>query len=193
MVLNEPPIELSMLSCAERVQKTELTEKYDFWMFNKNDYYCIDGFPKEGYPCVVVLPPPYRQGYVYQGIKPAVIVLADNGGGDDAGENLMEHVHLKQQAVLEKLKQKRASSLATVKEAAQPSEKPPLDDRARRHSATEETETVNVKKVRADSSDGGNDNSVIKEAKGDEGEKEEDVQQTSEIAHNTEQQDEASE
>ena len=29
----------------------------------------------------------------------------------------MEHVHLKQQAVLEKLKQKRASSLATVKEA----------------------------------------------------------------------------
>ena len=107
-----------MLSCSERVQKAELTEKYDFWMFNKNDYYCIDGFPKEGYPCVVVLPPPYRQGYVYQGIKPAVIVLADNGGGEDMGENLMEHVHLKQQAVLEKLKQKRANSLATVKEAA---------------------------------------------------------------------------
>jgi len=29
-------------------------------MYNKNDYYCIDGFPKEGNPCVVVLPPPYR-------------------------------------------------------------------------------------------------------------------------------------
>ena len=60
MVLNDPPIQLSMLSCKERDQKQMLTEKYDFWMFNKNDYYCIDGFPKEGYPCVVVLPPPYR-------------------------------------------------------------------------------------------------------------------------------------
>ena len=65
MVLNDPPIELSMLSCKERDEKTELVEKYEFWMFNKNDYYCIDGFPREGYPCVVVLPPPYRQGYVY--------------------------------------------------------------------------------------------------------------------------------
>ena len=64
-------------------------------MFNKNDYYCIDGFPKEGYPCVVVLPPPYRQGYVYQNIKPAVIVLAENSGKDESGEILMEHVHMK--------------------------------------------------------------------------------------------------
>lgn len=76
MVLNEPPIELSMLSCKQRDEKAELVQKYEFWMFNKNDYYCIDGFPREGYPCVVVLPPPYRQGYVYQGIKPAVIVLS---------------------------------------------------------------------------------------------------------------------
>ena len=176
MVLNDPPIQLSMQSCADRVAKAELTEKYDFWMFNKNDYYCIDGFPKEGYPCVVVLPPPYRQGYVYQGIKPAVIVLADSGGEDDVGENLMDHVHAKQQAVLEKLKQKRASSLATVKGGGQPSEKPPLDDRARRHSAAEETETLNVKKVRACSSEDGNDNSVTRKAKAGGSEKEEDSQ-----------------
>jgi hypothetical protein len=70
-------------------------------MFNKNDYYCIDGFPKEGYPCVVVLPPPYRQGYVYQGIKPAVIVL------DDPSDELMNHVRVKQEELLEKLKAKR--------------------------------------------------------------------------------------
>ena len=114
MVLNDPPIELSMMSCKEREAKSELIEKYEFWMFNKNDYYCIDGFPREGYPCVVVLPPPYRQGYVYQGIKPAVIVLSD----DNQDDMLMDHVHEKQQAVLEKLKQKRASSLATVKEIA---------------------------------------------------------------------------
>ena len=115
MVLNEPPIELSMLSSEERSSKCDLVEKFEFWMFNKNDYYCIDGFPREGYPCVVVLPPPYRQGYVYQGIKPAVIVLSD----DKQDEELMEHVHVKQQAVLEKLKQKRASSLAGVNELAQ--------------------------------------------------------------------------
>ena len=92
MVLNDPPIELSMLSCKEREAKTELVEKYEFWMFNKNDYYCIDGFPREGYPCVVVLPPPYRQGYVYQGIKPAVIGLSDANQDD----MLMDHVHTKQ-------------------------------------------------------------------------------------------------
>jgi hypothetical protein len=65
MVLNDPPIELSMLTKIDREKKIDLTDKFEFWMFNKNDYYCIDGFPREGYPCVVVLPPPYRQGYVY--------------------------------------------------------------------------------------------------------------------------------
>ena len=55
-----------------------MLDSYEFWMYNKTDYYCIDGFPREGNPCVVVLPPPYRQGYVYQGIKPAVIVLSEN-------------------------------------------------------------------------------------------------------------------
>jgi hypothetical protein len=60
MVLSDPPIELSMLSVEGRNAKVALTDKYEFWMFNKNDYYCIDGFPKEGYPCVVVLPPPFR-------------------------------------------------------------------------------------------------------------------------------------
>lgn len=45
MVLNEPPIELSMLSCEERAKKAEKLDKFEFWMFNKSDYYCIDGFP----------------------------------------------------------------------------------------------------------------------------------------------------
>lgn len=45
MVLNDPPIQLSMESWTVRKGKTQLTEKYDFWMYNKNDYYCIDGFP----------------------------------------------------------------------------------------------------------------------------------------------------
>jgi hypothetical protein len=74
MVLSDPPIEMQLQATVQ--ESTEL-ERFEFWMFNKNDYYCIDGFPKEGLPCVVVMPPPFRQGYVYQGIKPAVIVLVE--------------------------------------------------------------------------------------------------------------------
>ena len=45
MVLNDPPIQLSMEPWQSRSQKNNLLEKFDFWMYNKNDYYCIDGFP----------------------------------------------------------------------------------------------------------------------------------------------------
>ena len=65
MVLNDPPIQMGVEPWTSRSMKEDLTSKFEFWMFNKNDYYCIDGFPKEGYPSVVVLPPPYRAGYVY--------------------------------------------------------------------------------------------------------------------------------
>jgi hypothetical protein len=87
-------------------------DRFEFWMYNKNDYYCIDGFPKEGLPCVVVMPPPYRQGFVYQGIKPAVIVLS----GKDCTDELKDHVRVKQERLLDKIKQKRANSLAPVAE-----------------------------------------------------------------------------
>lgn len=87
-------------------------------MFNKHDYYCIDGFPKEGLPCVVVMPPPFRQGFVYQGIKPAVIVLAD----DDSTTEIQEHVRVKQEALLEKIKNKRASSLQPTEQKYEPTE-----------------------------------------------------------------------
>ena len=89
MVLNDPPILMALETFEEKQKKQELTDKFEFWMFNKNDYYCIDGFPKEGYPSVVVLPPPYRAGYVYQGIKPAVIVLSE------PSDQLMDHVRVK--------------------------------------------------------------------------------------------------
>ena len=95
-------------------------------MYNKNDYYCIDGFPREGNPCVVVLPPPYRSGYVYQGIKPAVIVLTDST------DEVKEHVRIRQEEIVEKLKAKRATSLAAVDPVpasstlAGTTEKPPL-------------------------------------------------------------------
>jgi hypothetical protein len=67
MVLNEPPIEMHLMPVNDRLGSSSkgFLDKFEFWMFNKTDYYCIDGFPKEGNPCVVVLPPPFRQGYVY--------------------------------------------------------------------------------------------------------------------------------
>ena len=51
-------------------------------MFAKSDFYCIDGFPTEGMPGVVVLPTPLRSGYVYQGLKPAVIVFNEDNLDD---------------------------------------------------------------------------------------------------------------
>ena len=71
-------------------------------MYSKQDYYCIDGFPTEGMPGVVVLPPPYRAGYVYQGLKPAVIVLNDENLEDEAifaedeKDKVMEHIKVRQ-------------------------------------------------------------------------------------------------
>lgn len=75
MILNDPPITVKLLTSKEREQKDDVLQKFDFWQFKKADYYCIDGFPTEGMPGVVVLPPPYRGNYIYQGLKPAVIVL----------------------------------------------------------------------------------------------------------------------
>ena len=65
MTLNDPPIKVLSQSIKERNMKESVLQKFDFWMYSKNDYYCIDGFPKEGNPCAIVLPPPYRAGYVY--------------------------------------------------------------------------------------------------------------------------------
>jgi hypothetical protein len=65
MVLNDPPISLNVEKWENKASRQSQIEKFEFGMYNKNDFYCIDGFPKEGYPCVVVLPPPFRAGYVY--------------------------------------------------------------------------------------------------------------------------------
>lgn len=55
------------------------TASFDFKLFKKNEFYCIDGFPKDDLPCVVIYPPPMinKGKHVYQGIKPAVITLSD--------------------------------------------------------------------------------------------------------------------
>ena len=78
MNLSEPQVELMLIKTADRNQKAEMKDRFDFWLYKKNDYYCIDGFPTENMPCVIVLPTPMRQGYVYQGLKPSVIVFNED-------------------------------------------------------------------------------------------------------------------
>ena len=91
MVLNDPPIQLAVEPWEKMKSKEDTLERFDFWMYQKADYYCIDGFPTEGMPGVVVLPAPMRAGYVYQGLKPAVIVFNKDNLEDEElfkeGEN----------------------------------------------------------------------------------------------------------
>lgn len=58
---------------------------------------------------------------------------------------LMDHVHAKQQAVIEKLKQKRAQSLATVNDSNR-------DDQTKPDSEIEIKETINITKMEASNS-----------------------------------------
>ena len=66
--LSNPPLSLDLSLHSDRESKPAISDRYDLRSFKKADYYCIDGFPKENLPCVVILPSPMRAGYVYQGI-----------------------------------------------------------------------------------------------------------------------------
>jgi len=61
MELSEPKIDIEI-----NIEKS----KYD-----KELYHCLDGFPKEGMDCIVIVPAPKRQGQIYQNIKSAVIIV----------------------------------------------------------------------------------------------------------------------
>lgn len=84
--LSDPPITLDLVPQEERVKKDTIFDKYEFKKFKKHDMFCIDGFPKEDLPAVVVYPPPMKGKYVYQGIRPSVITLPD------ADEEIVEYV-----------------------------------------------------------------------------------------------------
>ena len=63
MLLNTPELRLCFEACTQYLE------------YSKAKFYCVDGFPKEGAPCAVVLPAPQREGYPYVGIRPSVVVL----------------------------------------------------------------------------------------------------------------------
>ena len=84
MVLNDPIIDLKLQGWMnfQTGEATTILDKFEFFEYYKSSHYCIDGFTKEKNGCVVVLPSPMRSGYVYQAIKPSVLVFekvdADN-------------------------------------------------------------------------------------------------------------------
>eukprot|EP00826_Nyctotherus_ovalis_P003330 TRINITY_DN10676_c0_g3_i5.p1 TRINITY_DN10676_c0_g3~~TRINITY_DN10676_c0_g3_i5.p1 ORF type:complete len:431 (+),score=102.85 TRINITY_DN10676_c0_g3_i5:350-1642(+) len=65
MELSEPKIEL------------EAAKEGNYEKYRKEVYHCLDGFPKEGVKCVVVVPVPKKQGQAYQGIKAAIVMVSD--------------------------------------------------------------------------------------------------------------------
>lgn len=73
LCLSDPPISVNLITFDERMTKENVVERYEFKRFKKQNMFCIDGFPKEDLPAVVVYPPPMKGRFVYQGIKPSVI------------------------------------------------------------------------------------------------------------------------
>jgi len=84
--LSDPPITLDLVTHEERLKREGILEQYEFKKFHKTNLFCIDGFPKEGLPAVVVYPPPMKGKYVYQGIKSSVITLPE------ADDTIVEYI-----------------------------------------------------------------------------------------------------
>ena len=80
MQLNTPPIKIDLpLLFVEKEEKyypNLAVKDFDYRAWEKNNFICIDGPQVENNPCIVIVPPPLlSSGYVYQGIKPGVLIL----------------------------------------------------------------------------------------------------------------------
>jgi hypothetical protein len=75
MELSNPKICITSLSSLPSC--TRDSKSFDTRFYNKQEHYCVDGFPKEGLPCLIVLPSPSPAGctHAYMGIKPAVLII----------------------------------------------------------------------------------------------------------------------
>ncbi len=85
MLLSEPPLIVPF------------TEYLDYKVFKTEDFYCIDGFPKNSLPCVVILPPAMRNNFAYQGLKPAILILSRDVNHMSHEEQLMKTGRIKSQ------------------------------------------------------------------------------------------------
>ena len=93
MSLNDPPLRTNLEDFSLR--------RFIYVLYKKNEFYCIDGFVKEKAPAIVVLPAVYRGNFIYNGIKPAVLIL----GRDFIGNEKMK-------GIIEELKEKEKENLA---------------------------------------------------------------------------------
>jgi hypothetical protein len=59
MKLNDPEIYIELP--LTKVKSLEKRELYEIKEYTSKDYYCVDGFPKEGHTCVIVLNAPMRE------------------------------------------------------------------------------------------------------------------------------------
>ena len=158
--LSDPPIQVDLVSIEERLKKEKSTEQYDYHSFRKSDFYCVDGFPKEDLPCVVLYPAPMRGNYVYQGIKPAVVTLS----------KVNEEVRL----FIEERKERAKEKKARKEEAAQamaPPEKPltgSKEGQPVRSSSSPPSSSIEPKEEDAKVADERNGRSSTKDTEGNE-------------------------
>ena len=108
--LSDPKIEMPFI------------QDFEFRRFKKASFYCIDGFPKESLPCVVVYPSPMRGQYVYQGIKPAVITLPD------ADDEIMEKADAREAELEAEKEEKVKRRESNVSQLAKEEESSGSDD-----------------------------------------------------------------
>ena len=65
MKLNDPEINVVMSLGKEQSYNSKIKEKLEKATYKTKDYYCVDGFPKEGQECVVIIGSPTRDQYIY--------------------------------------------------------------------------------------------------------------------------------
>lgn len=118
MVLSDPSITLDVVPLDKFQAEPEFLKRFEFIMYQKKDFYCIDGFPTERMPSIVVLPTPKRAKYTYQGLVPAVIVFNNDNLEDEElfnegrKEQIMQHIKEKENVANEEKERKRALSAA---------------------------------------------------------------------------------
>lgn len=78
-------------------------EQLDYRVFKNEDYYCIDGFPKNSLPCVVILPPAMRHNFAYQGLKPAILILSRDVAQLTPEEQTMKTEKIKSSLILKEV------------------------------------------------------------------------------------------
>lgn len=74
LFLYDPPAELILTKALNDKNASDISN-YEYCNFDQKFHYWMDGFAIEGKRWAIVLPPPTRNGYPFNGIKASVIIL----------------------------------------------------------------------------------------------------------------------